>query len=535
MEDADLIPGTSRIFSDTDPNYSSRHAVQPSNSLNDPLNWSLPRKYWHTFLLCYITGLTAATSNDAGSTQDGVHRELGITFAAMNISGGVTFLGIAIGTFLLSPVAWLYGRRLPYLICISLGILGAVWMSQIKNTQDAIWNQLLVGVSESTAEANVQLSLSEVWFEHQRGTVLGMYVLATSIGTFLGPLISSYVAENLGWRWVALTSVIISSITLVVFLFGLEETLFEGNYPSRRASNAHTARLPSSSGRKTRSNTKVSPTGNSQQSLQVSGHYSQEEFRPFLQRIRLIRRAPILVGTGMKQYFSLLLHSLRVLTFPAVLYSGIQWGAQDAWLTFYLTLEEGSWMQSPRNYSTSQSGLMNIPTLIGAIIGCFWGGYLSDRLVLHVAKRRQNIAEAEDRLWMMLPCIILSPVGLLIFGMGTAKNWSWPWPYMGLIMIGFGWGCAGDLSMSYLMDAYPEMVLEGMVGVSLINNSLGLLFTFAANTWIENNGVSHSIIGLTCLAFFFLLLTIPMIVWGKSCRRRTVQRYQDFIQVRNEM
>lgn len=48
-------------------------------------------------------------------------------------------------------------------------------------------------------------------------------------------------------------------------------------------------------------------------------------------------------------------------------------------------------------------------------------------------------------------------------------------------MIGFGWGCAGDLSMAYLMDAYPDMVLEGMVGVATINNSLACIFTFVCS------------------------------------------------------
>ncbi len=54
-------------------------------------------------------------------------------------------------------------------------------------------------------------------------------------------------------------------------------------------------------------------------------------------------------------------------------------------------------------------------------------------------------------------------------------------PYVGLGMIGFGWGCAGDLSLAYLMDCYPEMILEGMVGVAVINNTLACVFTFTAS------------------------------------------------------
>lgn len=35
--------------------------------------------------------------------------------------------------------------------------------------------------------------------------------------------------------------------------------------------------------------------------------------------------------------------------------------------------------------------------------------------------------------------------------------------------------------MAYLMDAYPDMVLEGMVGVAVVNNSLACIFTFVAS------------------------------------------------------
>ena len=85
-------------------------------------------------------------------------------------------------------------------------------MARVQIVDDSIFRQLFVGASEACAEANVQLSLSEIFFQHQRGTVLGIYVLSTSIGTYLGPLIGGFVADRLGWRWIGWFSVIISSV-----------------------------------------------------------------------------------------------------------------------------------------------------------------------------------------------------------------------------------------------------------------------------------------------------------------------------------
>jgi len=93
------------------------------------------------------------------------------------------------------------------------------------------------------------------------------------------------------------------------------------------------------------------------------------------------------------------MHTMRVFSFPAVIYSGLQWGAQDAWLTFYLTVEDDYWSEAPWYYGDAGVGLMNLPCLIGAVMGCIYGGYLSDMFVIWMAKRNGGIREAEYRLW----------------------------------------------------------------------------------------------------------------------------------------
>ena len=540
----DFLPGTSYLV-ETDSHNETSHLLrhgdiilspQPTTSPNDPLNWSLPRKYWHAFLVCFITGLTAATSNDSGSTQYGQNTDLNISYNAMNTAAGVLFIGIGYWTLLMSPATWLYGRRITYLVCLTLGFIGAIWLARVKTTNDSVLNQLFVGASEACAEANVQLSLSDLFFQHQRGSVIGVYVLATSIGTYLGPLIGGYIADsNQGWRWVGWWSVIISSGTIIVCFFTLEETMFERPVINRtdeiQEGEGHPGRSsPDPQNEKTA--LEQSPSDNQSELPPVE---SNDKPKTYWQRIRLITPAPNLIGFGFKQYLTRLLHTIRIFSFPAVIYSGIQWGAQDAWLTFYLTLEEDNWTSAPWNYSDVGSGIMNVPCLIGALIGCFYGGYLSDKFVLWRAKRRGGIREAEDRLWLMYACALLSPAGMLVFGIGTAQYWSWHAPYVGLGMIGFGWGCAGDLSMSYLMDAYPEMVLEGMVGVSVINNTIGMIFTFSTSPWLAASGTQNTMIAVAVLDFFFIMLTVPMMIWGKSARRWTRGRYEEFVRIRDSL
>ena len=176
MDYNEELPGTRQIFdSGGKPLYPGdpslkRHGdivlvPQPTNSPNDPLHWSMSRKIWHSLLVCFVTALTAATSNDAGAAEYNENLEIGVSYGSFNTGAGVLFAAIGYWTLLSSPAVYLYGRRILYLVCMTWGLIGGIWFARAQTTGDAVWNQLFVGASESVAEATVQLSLMDLWFQ----------------------------------------------------------------------------------------------------------------------------------------------------------------------------------------------------------------------------------------------------------------------------------------------------------------------------------------------------------------------------------
>jgi|SRR5690242_15627736 len=506
----EVIPGTRRLYDENGNNLPGDDSLlkhgdivlvpQPSESPNDPLRWSKPRKIWHSILVLYIVGLTAATSNNAGSGSDGVNEEYGISYDVFNTGAGVLFIAIGYWTLLSSPLVHLYGRRLGYLISMLVNIGGLIWYGRITNVAGVVWSQLFVGAAESVGEATVQLSLLDIWFEHQTGSVLGIYTFATAIGTYLGPLIGAHLADGLGWRWIGYAGAIICGVSLIVIFFGLEETEFNrdryltGNgdrylvdaarpVPEKTLEHAPVGILPDLEDSASidrnieigdrpekavqpveKHNSKEDSIANTEDGYpsetarnRMSLSYSHR--KTYWDRIKIITPAPNLRGTGAKQYFHRLWHTLRVFTFPAVWYAGLQWGLQNICLTFYLTVQEDWWYNEPWNYTQTEVGNMNIPTLIGSLIGCAYGGYGSDRFMQWMIKRNKGVMEAEFRLHLMALCTLVFPAGMWLFGIGSARGWDWPVPYLGLGFIGFGYGCAGDLSLSYLADSFPYVFL----------------------------------------------------------------------------
>lgn len=551
----EIIPGTRRLYDENGHSLTGDSSLQksgsivlvpqPTNSPNDPLRWSLWRKIWHSLLVLYMVGFTAATSNNAGSGSDGVNEEYGISYDVFNTGAGVLFIGIGYWALLSSPLVHLYGRRLGYLASLVLNIGGLIWYARIDSVSGVVWSQLFVGAAESVGEATAQLSLLDIWFEHQTGSVLGMYTFATAIGTYLGPLIGAYVSEGLGWRWIGYVGAIICGGSLIVFFFGLEETEFSRDrYLSESEERVILdAEQPVGKVSPTDVDAEKAPREATSDRALSSTHHK----KTYWQRIRVITPAPNLRGTGFKQYINRLWHTLRVFTFPAVWYAGLQWGFQQACLTFYLTLQEDTWSGEPWNYGSAAVGNMNIPTLIGSLVGCAYGGYGSDAFMQWMIKRNKGVMEAEYRLYLMALCTLIFPTGLWLFGIGTARGWNWPVPYVGLGFIGFGYGCAGDLSLSYLADSFPwvhyptlrnftngcsDMVLEGMVGVAVINNTLAMLFTFVASFWIDS-GMENCFIVLGILGLLIMGLSLPMAMFGKRTRRWARDRYTTFVQIRD--
>jgi len=342
----------------------------------------------------------------------------------------------------------------------------------------------------------------------------------------------------LGWRWIGWFGAIFNGLLAVVVYFGLEETAFDRNAhlvvegiqradPTEKTADAIESSKANEEkmGSNSSNDMEITPT--------LETQIPTTARKTYLQRIRLITLAPNVRGTGFKQYFSRLFHTLRVFSFPAVWFAGLQWGAQDAWLTFYLTSESDNWTGPPWNYGTGALGVMDMPCLIGAVLGCAYGGWFSDPFVRWMTRRNGGIQEAEMRLWLLLPATVLFPTGMLLFGAATTYGWSWPVPYVALGFIGFGWGNAGDVAMAYLEDCYPNMVLEGMVGVAVINNTIGMTFTFAADPWLTADGTLNTYIGCEVLSFVFMATTLPMIKYGKTFRRWTAEKYERFLVLRD--
>jgi hypothetical protein len=72
-----------------------------------------------------------------------------------------------------------------------------------------------------------------------------------------------------------------------------------------------------------------------------------------------------------------------------------------------------------------------------------------------------------------------------------------------------------------------------MVGIAVIKCTIGMIFTFGASPWFDTRGTLNTWIVIGGLSFVFIASTLPMVVYGKPCRRWTAERYNCFLVLRD--
>jgi hypothetical protein len=112
-------------------------------------------------------------------------------------------------------------------------------------------------------------------------------------------------------------------------------------------------------------------------------------------------------------------------TYPIVEFSSfvVSWTA-SSFLTLNLTQSQ-AFAAPPYNFSSTKIGFFNFFILLGALIGLFTAGPLSDAIAARLTKRNRGIREPEMRLVAMIPYVILMVIGNVVVAVGYQHSWDW--------------------------------------------------------------------------------------------------------------
>jgi MFS family permease len=163
---------------------------------------------------------------------------------------------------------------------------------------------------------------------------------------------------------------------------------------------------------------------------------------------------------------------------------------------------------------------MNFAILVGAFIGLFTAGPLSDWVSARATARNHGIREPEMRLPAMIPYIIIMYLGNIVVAIGYQNHWPW----QAIVIIGFT--CAGiqvaglpAISSTYAVDSYKPVAGSLFVSITVNKNVWGYGFSKFITEWAEEKGFVAPI--MTNASLILLWCLFGALFWwkGKVFRR----------------
>ncbi|CAG8974138.1 hypothetical protein HYALB_00002775 [Hymenoscyphus albidus] len=494
---------------------------RPSDDPNEPLNWSKKRKAINYAIICFYALMTFTILDIGTVAWQNYVNEFGMTWAELNITYACNTAGLAFGCIIFIPFAQKYGKRPVYIISTLITFGMSIWQATLQSFGEMAATQVISGLSGAVSETLVQMTVIDMFFVHDRGTMNGVYLLMVAIGSFLAPVASGGIAVAQGWRWMYWWTSILLGINLLLFVFFYEETKFVprdeaviSNNDSTR-SNSHS--LERESGEKVK------------ESLPTTLTHSRPKINTNIP-MKSRRERLAFVTTSEAPFSKLLRHAwypfVVLVTIPAIAYCALQYGMLLSWFSVIITSEAQFFILPPYNFDEVGIGLLCMPAFIGCIFGFLWGGPFSDWSIVWFTRRNRGIYEPEMRLYGAILPAIVGPIGLFLYGYSTAAGAPWIIPCIGIGLFGFVVISMGDISLTYLSDSYPEILATGLIGLAFVRNVMATIVVFVQDPWTDGLGLHGMFTCIGCMTIGLNLIIIPGIIWGKRFRIRYADRYR---------
>jgi MFS family permease len=539
LTDNDRVPGTVLLVDVTSNEHGAPHDEvvlnpKPSDDLEDPLNWRPARKVTTVCMAyLYVFGTGIATSLQYSVLND-ITRDTGISTANLVQGTGLMFLFFGWACLIWQPLALAYGCRGVYLITMLFTIPMMEWTAYSSSSGEWIAHRVLIGVIASPIESLCEVTIFDLYFAHNRGTYMALYVFVLFGSNFLAPLVAGWFNDAYGWRWTMHLGSILCAVCFVVMFFFMEETIY---FRQDTASQATIDGLvvDGAEGKRTVSSEKNSSPVTAESTASgvpasVTAAQSNTESGNTSTRWSKYALFTLLPGRPSKVEILQMVYRpvLMIFQLPTVAWAGFLYGINLAWYNVLNGTTSPVLSNAPYNWSSAQVGCVYAGPIIGAAVASLWSGNAADWIALHLARRNNGVREPEHRIWVLGASGIISAAGLMTWGIGAYHGVHWVGLVFGLGMLTFGCVSGGSIAVSYNVDCFKSIAGETTVSIMVIRNTIGFGISYAITPWWQTQGLQNCFITAGMISLACTLTFLPMIWCGKQLRRWSIPAYREY-------
>lgn len=509
-----VVQGTVQLFDDNDApdqghtllylkhskNGETVLVPQPSNFQSDPLNWSIYRRDFVFGLLVVTTILSGIHGPILSPVAIQLAEEFNTSINAIAQLSSYQVLGVGIFAYVDSVIVRIFGKR-GIIVCGCALLLAADgWAAGAQSYSSLMGARVVSGIAQASFEALSLSSIPDLFFVHERGKRIAIFISALQTGVYLGVPIATQVIQHSGLKWVFGSLAIAEGIMLILIFFFFHETAFKRGHIDVLANQDEDLILA-----------QIQDTKAVSQTISNATTDSTDDEIGFWNNINIYHGR----FTNLNP-LSLLWRTCALTFHPTILWTGLT-GLPLGWLVGVSYTISLALSRPPYNFSGAAIGNMYIAAWIGVICG-YVMSLPNDWIVKRITRLNKNIYEPEFRLVMMIPATIVTVIGFTGWGWGISAETSW----VGLAFF-FGLCCAGGVWMnsaliSYVIDAHRQFAIESQIILFALKNLIPFGMGYYFVDWYTKDGAKDVWAVHAGIIAGLALIGIGFYIFGKRLR-----------------
>ncbi|KZT61433.1 MFS general substrate transporter [Calocera cornea HHB12733] len=189
--------------------------------MEDPLNWTLFRKWLIVFVICTGGFCVTFTSSVGGSTYGGLEDSFGISMEVAILTISLYIEGLGVGPLLLGPMSEFFGRNNVYLISFIWFFLLNLPVAFANNAPVHLIFRFITGFSGAAFMSVAGGTISDLFEPREVGHPMAVYTASPFLGPVVGPLVAGFINQNTNWRWtyyVILIWIVVQTVMMIVLV-----------------------------------------------------------------------------------------------------------------------------------------------------------------------------------------------------------------------------------------------------------------------------------------------------------------------------
>ncbi|KAI9663198.1 MAG: hypothetical protein M1821_008246 [Bathelium mastoideum] len=427
---------------------------------------------------------------------------------AETASGLISYPNLAygFGSLFLVPAYLKYGRRPIMLLSLLTYVAGLIGSSQATTYSGLMAARVVQGFGSSVCEAIPVQLVNDIFFLHERGKRIGYYTVCLCLGS-TGPLYASYMlAGGYSWRLFFYVEFAFGAALLVLAFFFVEETDYKRVHP--------TPASPPPSHPDSENEKDGAFKEHREAALAPNGDEIIPPRKSFIQTLKpwshVNHEVPFFM-TGIRAFS----YYFVPCVFWVVTSYGINIGLGALAFNYTFPLKI---VAPPYSWSQTSSGLIAVAYAIGYGLAIPFTPS-SDRLAAYLTRKNNGIREAEMRLGVMLPAMLIGPAGLIVYGLTAQRDLHWVGYFAGVAMVDWAAYFYFSFTLAYSVDSYNANLSEMLIAMNIGKQAISFGMGFELLNWVLKDGYATVIAGVfTAVLLLNNLALLVFMFAGKRIR-----------------